>query len=47
MKRKFVAAALILSVGILTSCKKEQVIKPVLPLSKDMGSFKKDISWAD
>ncbi len=47
MKKLTAAAiALILSTGVLTSCKKEEVLSPKAPLQQ-LAGFKKDISTAD
>jgi len=46
MKKLLIAAALILSTSVLTSCKKEETARPEAPLKTLMG-FKKDISTAD
>ena len=46
MKKLLLAAALIFSTSVLTSCKKEMNERPAAPVKTLMG-FKKDISTAD
>lgn len=44
--KKIALAVLVIGASILTSCKKENDLKPVAPLQTYIG-FKKDISTAD
>ncbi|GAA4339481.1 hypothetical protein GCM10023149_50190 [Mucilaginibacter gynuensis] len=46
MKKYILIAATILSTGILTSCKKEEKVKLVVPIQNLLNN-RKDISWAD
>ncbi|WP_158534936.1 hypothetical protein [Mucilaginibacter hurinus] len=44
--KRILLAAIIVSTSILTSCKKEDNVKPAVPFQTLIG-FKKDISTAD
>ena len=44
--KRIILAVIILGASVLTSCKKENDVKPVAPFQTLMG-FKKDISTAD
>lgn len=47
MKKIILATiALMISTGVLTSCKKEEVVRPEAPIQQ-LAGFKKDISTAD
>ncbi|MBD1391468.1 hypothetical protein [Mucilaginibacter glaciei] len=47
MKKITIAAALLLTTGILTSCSKQAPVKPTATIEQSTVSTKKDVGTAD